>query len=121
MDLRFNKGVRKVISVETDSDGTRTVTTMYRKRKPKKRSNYGSIERVVRSAGTSARTLGEDYIARHDKSNRNKTDGWFRDLPYNIYRATRKATKKLQLMPLPLPYMGADVDDDDDIEDEDDE
>jgi len=39
MDLRFGKGVRKVISVETDSDGTRTVTTMYRKQKPKKRDH----------------------------------------------------------------------------------
>ena len=121
MDLRFNKGVRKVISVETDSDGTRTVTTMYRKRKPKKRSNYGSVERVVRAAGNSVRTLGDDYIARHDKSNRSKTDGWFRDLPYNVFRASRKASKRLQLLPLPLPPINADCDEVDDIEDEDDE
>ena len=120
MDLRFSKGVRKVISVETDSEGTRTVTTMYRKRKPKKRSNYGSVERVVRAAGTSVRTLGDDYLTRHDKSNRSKADGWFRDLPYNVLRASRKASKKLQLLPIPLPQMNADCDEDD-IEDEDDE
>jgi len=118
MDLRFSKGVRKVISVETASDGTRTVTTMYRKRKPKKRSNFGAVEKIARSAGAGVKTLGEEYLTRHDKSNREKSDGWFRDLPYNVYRATRKATKKLQLMPIPFPYADTDDDDDDDDGDE---
>jgi hypothetical protein len=121
MDLRFSKGVRKVISVETDSDGTRTVTTMYRKRKPKKRSNYSSVERVVRAAGASVRSLGEDYLARHDKSNRSKSDGWIRDLPYNVFRAGRKASGKLQLLPIPLPPMMNGDCGDEDIDDEDDE
>ena len=118
MDLRFGKGVRKVISVETDSDGTRTVTTMYRKKKPKKHSNFGAVEKIARSAGTGVRTLGDEYVARHDKSNREKTDGWFRDLPYNVYRATRKATKKLQLLPIPLPYADSDDDEEDDGDEE---
>jgi uncharacterized protein DUF6312 len=119
MDLRFSKGVRKVISVETESDGTQTVTTIYRRRRPKRKSSFTAVERVARAAGNGVRTIGEEYITRHDKSNREKRDGWFRDLPYNVYRATRKATRKLQLLPIPVPYTA--VDDDDMTDDEDDE
>jgi len=120
MDLRFAKGVRKVISVETNSDGTRTVTTLYRKAQPKKKGSLTPAEKVARAAASGIQTAGQEYVALHDKSNSQKSDGWLRDMPYNVYRATRKAATKLQLLPIPVPYavMGDDGADDDDGDDE---
>lgn len=120
MDLRFAKGIRKVISIDTESDGTRTVTTLYRKAKPKKKGSLTPAEKVARAAGSGIEAMGAEYVVQHDKSNRQKSDGWLRDMPYNVYRATRKAATKLQLLPLPVPYavMGEEDADDDDGDDE---
>ena len=118
MDLRFGKGVRKVISITSTEKGKTVATTLYKKSSSKKTGTLSEAEKVARAAGASVSAFGEEYIAKHDESSRKKRDGWLRDMPYNVYRATRKASQKLQLLPIPVPYTVVDQDDEDDGDDE---
>lgn len=98
MDLRMNKSVREVIQIGEDENGRRCVATVYRKSaRGKKKASWGvgEIGKVLRRIAVGQRTAANVYLERHDKSNRNKSDGWLFDLPYNVYRATRRGIKKI--------------------------
>ena len=115
MDARFGTGVKKVMVVETGDDGRRTVTTVYEKSRPKKNMtpSMKGVESVVTGASSGLRTFAEDYMERHQESNRRKSDGWVRDFPYNVYCAVNKAAEKLRIYPIPVPYAETQDDDED--------
>ncbi|MBL8827463.1 MAG: hypothetical protein JNM18_10845 [Planctomycetaceae bacterium] len=118
MDLRLSKGVRKVVVVNRENNGKTVTTTVYKKTRAKKTSTLSEAEKVARAAGESAEQFNQEYLARHDESSRKKQDGWLRDMPYNLYRATRKASRKLKLLPIPVPYTVIDQGEEDDGDDE---
>ncbi|WP_159997449.1 hypothetical protein [Roseomonas sp. 18066] len=47
------------------------------------------LERSMRKAMRRQLGAAQIYLARHERSNRRKRDGWLKDLPRNIYRAVR--------------------------------
>lgn len=106
MDARFGKGVKKVIKIETDEDGRRSVTTVYQKSRPEKEMSpsFKGFEKVVRGATDGLRVFADTYKDHHQESNRRKSDGWMRDFAYNVYRSASKASDKLRLYPFPVPY-----------------
>lgn len=106
MDLRMGKGVEEVVQLTRTASGRVRATTLYRKRKRKKRGTWGlnQVEKVVRTIASSQRAFADSYLERHNESIRKKKDGWIRDMPYNVYRAARRGGKKLRaISPLPLP------------------
>src|SRR5215218_6693074 len=98
MDLRLRKSIDEVVLIYRDDHDRRRVRTVFRKsRKSKKGTGpVHSIGRVVRKIMSSHETAVKTYLDRHDESNREKKDGWLRELSYNVYRATRRGTRKLQ-------------------------
>lgn len=98
MDLRLRKSVQEVILVFQDDHDHRRARTIFRKAR-KSRKGTGpvhSIGRMVRKVVSSHETAVKNYLSRHDESNRNKKDGWLRELSYNVYQATRRGTRKLR-------------------------
>ena len=69
------------------------------KSKKKKKGTTGLrlIEKLFRRNARASATLTTDYLDRHKRSSRKRRDGWLRDLPLNLFRARRKATKRLKL------------------------
>jgi hypothetical protein len=98
MDLRMNRGVEKVIVLYEDDRGRSSARTVYRRSKRRKKGTgpLRTLGRVVRGLVAGQQAAAKAYLDRHDESNRQKTDGWARDLSYNVYRATRRGLRKVR-------------------------
>ena len=97
MDLRLNKAVRRIVVI-TPEEGRAVTVYKGKSRKKKKGSQIvRPLEKVVRRLGNATRQSARTYLARHDKSNRKKKDGWLREFNYNVYKAAVKQTKTLKI------------------------
>lgn len=86
------KSVRRIVVLNPDGDAE----TLYRSRKKKKQSRVlKPLARARRRLAKAVEAGAEDYIDRHDRSNRKKKDGWARDSGKNNAKAMRKGLKKL--------------------------
>jgi hypothetical protein len=70
---------------------------LYKRKVSKKKGTPGlrMLSKNVRRVIEVQRNFMDTYEAAHDRSNDKKRDGWLSDLPRNLTRAGRKATKKL--------------------------
>mgnify|MGYP003574254237 CR=1 FL=1 len=94
------KSIRRIAVIQDDAQGgTNQVILFNTKKKKKKRQTLGlaEVERVVRRIYQANNDFGSDYLRRHKRSNRKRRDGWIRDLGNNVFRATRKGSKRLRL------------------------
>ena len=97
------RSVREVSMIRKDADGGVSRTVLYksqgRKRK-KQTAGLKSVERMVHSAAKAEDAFASSYLARHERSNQKKRDGWIRDLNKNLYRATKRGSKKMKVSDL---------------------
>jgi hypothetical protein len=97
---RMKKSVRRVVLLQPDGAGGIAAQTLYEKetdRKNKKQQKgLKEVGKGVRRLHNAARAFDEEYLRRHDASNRKKRDGWARELPKNLVKATRKGVKKVE-------------------------
>jgi hypothetical protein len=109
MDVRMTKGVESIILIKREDEGRHTSRTIYRRKRARKRGTepFDSIGRAVRKLVTGQKEAAEKYLDRHDESNSDKKDGWMRDLPYNVYRATSRGLRRVRRA-LGLPSLMAD-------------
>jgi len=98
MDLRLGNAVEEVILLRQDDRGRSTTRTIYRRRKKKKKGTgpLETVGKVVRNIVAGQEEAADMYLRRHDESNRKESDGWARDLSYNVFRATRRGLKKVR-------------------------
>ncbi len=78
--------------------GTEASPVLIYERKGKKKKGtflFRRMDKMVRRAMSAERAYADDYLRRHEKSNRKKKDGWIRDGFYNNMRAGRKAMKEM--------------------------
>ena len=81
------------------NDGVRVLVIKKSKKSKNKRSRGTKlIERGFRRIADSQGTGLGSYVKRHRKSNSKKRDGWIKDMPINVFKANRKARKKLKPM-----------------------
>lgn len=92
--LDLGRSVRKVTIIKDDG-----IVVLHRgkKRRKKKKSSreLDPMERATRRMSDANLAAAASYSRDHRKSNRKKKDGWLRDMPENMDRASRKAWKKL--------------------------
>ena len=104
MDIRPGKGIVSVVVLTRDEKGSRTSKKLYSRKQGKKKKGtrvLRPLECAARQIGKATAAFADSYTARHDASNRKGADGWLRDFPYNVFRATRVGSKKLRsLSPL---------------------
>jgi hypothetical protein len=78
--------------------GTEAIPTVIYERKRKKRKGsflFRRMDKMLRRSMEAQRIYAEDYLRRHEKSNRKRKDGWVRDGMYNNMRAGQKAMKEI--------------------------
>jgi uncharacterized protein DUF6312 len=100
MDIpRVSKSVKRVTVLRKDSSGHVAPVTVYEKDSGKKKQSrwLKFPERVTRHIADAQARSAQRYLSRHRRSNTKKKDGWVRDYPVNVMRATRKGTKALKL------------------------
>jgi hypothetical protein len=98
MNVRMSRGVEEVIVLQRDEHGRLRTRTIYRRHKKRKKNTapVGTVGRVVRKIVSGSESAAKVYLNRHDESNRKKSDGWVRDLPYNTYRAARRGLRRVR-------------------------
>jgi predicted transcriptional regulator of viral defense system len=87
------KSVHRVIQVTSDSIGTSRSTLYDSKKKHAKRLK--PLEKFMRRHSRARLISTQDYLDRHDRSNRKKKNGWLRDYLSNTLKSNRKGLKKL--------------------------
>jgi hypothetical protein len=101
MDIpRVSSSVRRITVLEKDASGHLRPTMVYKRGTSKGKKGTWPIryfERVTRRIADAQAKSGQSYLSRHVRSNRKEKDGWARDFPVNVIRASQKGTKALKL------------------------
>ncbi|HYH96133.1 MAG TPA: hypothetical protein VD972_09180 [Hyalangium sp.] len=96
--MKLHKAIKRVTILRQEPSGEIVPLVLERKSKRKKQSKrLKMMEKITRQIAQATMTFAETYSGQHQKSNRKKKDGWFRDLTYNLSEARRKSDKKLRL------------------------
>jgi hypothetical protein len=103
-DTRLEKGVKRVtvlaarkspVSPPVSPPGSDAVVVRARKKRKRQSKGLRGLEKLARRSAAATTRYADTYLARHQRSNRRKRDGWLRDLGVNLLRAQRSAWKKL--------------------------
>jgi hypothetical protein len=71
------------------------------KRKRRKQSKSLKLfEKLARRGARAERRMFDEYLYRHDRSNRKKKNGWFKDLGKNLTTSSKKGRKRFKLSTL---------------------
>jgi hypothetical protein len=98
-DLRLGPSIRRVTILTTDSSGRATATVIYETEKKRKRQSrrLKPAETAVRRTMEAVSVAAGDYLHRHETANSKERDGWFMELPGNVFRAVKKGSKRAKL------------------------
>lgn len=91
-------GVRSVVKVQRESDGsvTRTVVAEDDKRRRRRVSRpYRRLDKGLRKITKAENVASSEYLRRHDRSNRRKKNGALKDLRKNVRKAMREGADTL--------------------------
>src|SRR5581483_1343561 len=91
-------GVRSVVKVQRESDGTviRTVIAEDEKRGRRKVSRpLRRFDKRIRNLTKAENVATSEYLRRHDRSNRRKKNGALKDLGKNVRKAVREGADSL--------------------------
>ena len=105
-DMRMGKSIRSIVKLAPGPMGNVEPVELYRQAEDGKRKGTRLLrpfDRAVRRLARAQETVAAEYLARHDRSNSKRRDGWLRDLGNNVYRASRRGQKALKLDRLIFP------------------
>jgi hypothetical protein len=89
--------LKSVHMVTVNADGS-----VQREKLAERKSRRGSkrlrpLEKAVRRMSRAEGTAADEYLSRHERSNRKKKNGWAKDFGKNMTRSSRKGMKKLKI------------------------
>lgn len=89
--------VRRITVVSSEGNAART---LFKKKRKKRRVSrwLKPMERNDRKVAKALKAFSDEWLSRHERSNRKRRNGWMRDRGLNMLRANRKAFKKLRKM-----------------------
>ena len=95
-DLRLGPSIRRVTILTTDQSGAAKPTVIYETEEKRKRQSrrLKPAESAVRRAMEAVSIASGDYLHRHETANSKERDGWFMELPGNVFRAIKKGSKR---------------------------
>lgn len=98
-DMRFSDTVRRVVQLQPDATGHLTPVVLYERDAPRRKKGSRMVrpfERLVHRIAKSNKAQAEKYLARHERSNLKKRDGWVRDFNVNVIRSFQAGQKPLR-------------------------
>jgi hypothetical protein len=96
---RLSGSINRITVLRKDPSGFTIPVVVYKRASKGKKGSrtFKAAEKATRRMAKAQRRTAADYIARHDKSNRKKKDGWVRDWLVNSIRSENKGVKALKL------------------------
>jgi hypothetical protein len=98
-DLRMSESVRRVIQLQPDPSGIAVPVVLYERTEPRRKKGSRPIrplERLVHRLARSDQKRTAKYLARHERSNMKRRDGWARDFNVNVIRAFQAGARPLR-------------------------
>lgn len=90
--------IKSAVMVEMSEGGSATRTVLYEQRRKRRGSKrLRPLEKAMRRIARAQSTVANEYLDRHERSNRKKKNGWAKDLTKNISKSSRKGLKKLKM------------------------
>jgi hypothetical protein len=102
--IRVNKSVRRVVALRRDDSGKTVPVVLFERRDRQRRKTsraFRPAEEMARRWAEAQRAYADSYLARHNRSNSKKKDGWIKDFNYNMSKAADTGRKRLKLRRLP--------------------
>ncbi|MDI3284218.1 hypothetical protein [Polyangium sp. 15x6] len=104
MEIRRIKGIKRIVIPQAaQAAGASTGPIVIKGKKSKRRKLSRSsrlMEKITRRSARANRAVLDQYLARHNRSNRKKKNGWLKDLSKNMFAAGRKGRKSFKLSSL---------------------
>ena len=100
MDIpRMSRSVRRITVLRKDAAGALAPVTIFERRGSKKKGTNALriFEKGTRYVADAQSRAAASYASRHKKSNQKRRDGWVRDFPVNLLRASNQGRKALKL------------------------
>ena len=100
MDVdKVTKSVRRITVLRKDTTGGTVPVVVFERRSARRKGSrfLRPVERVTRDWADAQSRAANSYLARHNKSNRKRKDGWVRDYALNVLRASRKGSKAIKI------------------------
>ena len=88
--------VRRITVIHTDSK-TSSAEVIYEKGAKSRKTSRAlrPVEKLHRRVLKAQKSFADEALALHDKHARKRKNGWLRDAPVIVFKANRKALKKL--------------------------
>ena len=87
----MDKLVRRITAVRRDGTSNDVVVVYRESKKSRKASDWSRpFERIARHLIKGEADFSQEALRRHEKSARDRRDGWIYDLPVNVFKARRK-------------------------------
>lgn len=101
MEVIRIRGIKGIVIPQSlqpsGATGTLRIKADSKRKRRKQSKSLKLFEKLARrSARMQQRTFGE-YLYRHDRSNRKKKNGWFKDLSKNLMSSSKKGRKRFKL------------------------
>ncbi|HVK64471.1 MAG TPA: hypothetical protein VM694_08355 [Polyangium sp.] len=99
------KGVKRIVipqsaQLATNNGAVIEIKGKRRSKRKKQSKSLKLVEKMARRSGRSGGSIIEQYLKRHNRSNRKKKDGWLKDLSKNSLNAINKGRKRFKLSAL---------------------
>jgi predicted DNA-binding protein (UPF0278 family) len=94
-ERRQYPGVKSVVKVQREADGSVTRTVVAEPDKGRRRRVSKPLRRLdkgLRKLTKAENVASSEYLRRHDRSNRKRKNGALKDLRKNVRRAVREGT-----------------------------
>ena len=94
---KYHRAVKSIVITGNDEQGRCRPAVVYRRRGRRKRGSPGlrQLDKLVRRVMRAEESFSSSYLARHDRSNQRRKDGWLRDIVSNTARAIAPAARKI--------------------------
>jgi len=103
LEFKLSKAIKRiVIPQQASPDGPPAGVYVLKHKKKRKKLSKGSrfLEKLMRHGARANRKTSDNYLYRHNRSNRKKKNGWLRDLSNNVFRSSQKGRKSFKLSKL---------------------
>jgi hypothetical protein len=102
MEFRRIKGIKRIIipASAQPGGGSETIEIKAQSKRKKQSKGFKFFEKLTRRSMRASGSIYDEYMKRHDRSNRKKKDGWLKDLNKNTLTAIRKGRKRFKLSTL---------------------
>jgi len=94
---RRKSPVRSVYTLHVNPDGSVQREKLFERKARRGSKRLRPFEKAIRRFSRAQGTMADEYLARHERSNRRKKNGWVKDLGKNVRRSSRKGMRKLKI------------------------